>query len=132
MVVSNELVYAITRGKNAFFRRNLNGYTFTSDPFSGDNRTQASKVGFYTRGAKGVAAVADDSKQKLTVTTYSSKHKLIKKGKKKNRKSLVLKFATKDIDAKKRAPRGDALAGKKAYKLKVIQARIGKQAKKTK
>lgn len=124
MVVSNELVYAITRGKNAFFRKNLNGATFTSDPFSANNIPKSSNPGFHRRGARGLAV--SDEQGKVTVSHYKSSQRITKKGKNNNRKSLSLTYASKNVDAKKNAGKGHSLLGKRGSRLQAISQRTAK------
>lgn len=130
MVVSNELVYAITRGKHSFLRKNLNGTHFTADPFSANNVPKASAPGFHRRGARGLVASTEPGK--VVVQHFKSVHRITKKGKNNNRKSLSLSFSSKTVDAKKNAGKGHRLLGKRGSRLQAISqrnAKLNKQAK---
>lgn len=130
MVVSNELVYAITRGKHSFHRKNLNGANFTTDPLSASNVPKSSHPGFHTRGARGLAA--SDEQGKVTVTHFKSGRRITKKGKNNNRKSPSQTFASKTVDAKKNSGKGHHLLGKKGSKLHAVNQRIARLNKQTK
>ena len=99
MPISRELIYLTTQGKHSFYRKNLNGVTFSSDPFSATNTNNSgSWFGYHTRGSIGITNAAEAGK--VNVLEFKSKHRITKKGKKKNRKTLALSFATKTINAK--------------------------------
>jgi len=101
MTISRELIYLMTHGRSSFHRQNLHGSAFTADPFSTTNLNHSGFLsGVHSRGAIALHAAKD--KTKVDVTKFISKHRITKKGKKKNRKLLSLSFATKQIDAKKR------------------------------
>ena len=100
MPISGELIYMMTRGRSSFHRKNINGTHFTADPFSPLNLTHASQCGFHSRGA--VALHPGKTSAQVNVTEFRSRHRITKKGTKKNRKALALTYATKTVDAKKR------------------------------
>jgi hypothetical protein len=130
MVVSNELVYAITRGKHSFLRKNLNNTYFSADPFSATNVPKASQPGLHTRGARGLAA--SDEQGKVIIHHFKSGRRITKKGKNNNRKSPSQTFASKTVDAKKNAGKGHRLLGKRGSKLQAVSQRIARLNKQTK
>ena len=110
MPISRELIYLMTKGKNSFFNKNLNGTTFSLDPFSSTNTNNSgSWFGFHTRGSVGLRTSSESGK--VEAVEFKSKHRITKKGKKKNRKSVTLSFVNKTINANSRIAKGsDELA----------------------
>ena len=100
MPISRELVYLMTKGRSSFHRQNINGFSFSADPFSLLNQNNSGHCGFYSRNAVALQQSKDGSK--VNVTEAKSTHRITKKGTKKNRKVLSLKFVSKTIDAKDR------------------------------
>ena len=130
MVVSNELVHAMTRANNAFLRKNLNGNNFTADPFSANNVPRASSQGFHTRNARGLVASSESGK--VGVLQYKSAHHITKKGKKNNRKALSLTYTSKTVDLKKNSGKGDAMLGQRGLRLRAVSQRNAQMNKQSK
>ena len=129
MPISRELTYLITKGKNSFFKKNLNGTTFTSDPFSSTNANNSgSWFGFHTRGSVGLRTSSEPGK--VEVVEFKSKHRITKKGKKKNRKSVSLSFASKTINANSRIAKGSNELAYRGNKLHQAAKRAAKLSSK--
>ena len=100
MPISRELVYLMTQGRSSFHRQNINGASFSADPFSLLNQNNSGHCGFYSRSAVSLQQTKDGLK--VAVVEAKSGHRITKKGAKKNRKVLNLKFVSKTIDVKDR------------------------------
>ena len=129
MPISRELIYLMTKGKHSFFRKNLNGASFTSDPLSSTNSNNSgSWFGFHTRGSVGLRTSSEPGK--VEVVEFKSKHRITKKGKKKNRKSVALSFVTKTINANSRVAKGCNELANRGNKLHQAAKRAAKLSSK--
>ena len=114
----------MTNGRSSFHKKNLNGATFTSDPFSCLNQTNSGQCGFGTRGMIGLRSGEDASS--VIVTQFKSCHRITKVGAKSNRKALSLTYNTKVINANDRVKSHCYLLGARADRLEQVANRVKK------
>ena len=125
MVVSRELTQMILKGKSSFYKKNLHGSTFTSDPFSTSNLNKSSDCGVHVRNIEGVQAT--ENAQQVKVVRLNTQNKIAKKNKKTYRKGLSMKFTTKVMDVHKPSNMHCNLVGKRVMKLRVAAQKVKRQ-----
>ncbi len=102
MRLSTELLYSMTRNHNAFLRKNIH-QTFTADPFSATNETNAGNWGFFSKHATAIhpSTGKKATAGNVTVTKKESRRRIVKKGKKHNIKSAGWRVTVKSVPSKK-------------------------------
>ncbi len=133
MRISTELLYTMTRNHNAFLRKNIH-QTFTADPFSATNETNAGNCGFHSKHSVAVQPATGKKATvgHVTITTKQSRRRIVKKGKKHNVKSAGWKVAAKSVPSKKVTGSAcDQLAarGVRLHQAAIRAARSSKQNK---
>jgi hypothetical protein len=132
MLLSTDLVFAMTRNHNAFLRKNLH-QTFTADAFSPANHTNAKHWGFFQRHATALhPATGKNAAGNVTITVKQNRRRIVKKGKKHNVKSAGWRVTQKTVPSKKvTGHKCSALAfrGVRLHQTAVRAARLAKGAK---